>query len=844
MDLTGSGNMAVTAILPIVPAATSLFVILTALLGGIAALLGLSRQRHTREFVRRFLWHQRYSLLVLAIIAGSGAALASWVRETIQTTRCGPAPIRGMHDWPVFRGDPSRQGSVQGSPPPNSPGIVWSSSPATKFYASPAISGDAVYCVGSSEDRGHIYCRDAHTGTVRWIRRPAHMRATLSSPVVAGNRLVCGEGLHHTTDARVFCLDISAGAAGELLWTFETHGHVEGTPWIDGNRVYVTAGDDGVYALRLEDLAPGQERRLWHVDGKSLPDAETCLAVVGDKLVVGLGTGEVAILLKETGEEVERLRFPYPVHAPPAVVGGKLYLGLGRGDYVDVATDAAGQVACVDMESFQTIWQISVPATILGALAADEAGVTFCCADGIVRRVSSTGELQYQWNSHAPIVSSPAVAGGTVYVVNRSGTLFALDRRGLEPLWEQQLGPPGLFISSPVVAHGHLYIGTDTAGFLCVGRVSDRSSTDFDSVSSTSQGLIRNASDRSLAVEAGTARWHVDVPFKPRDPSTTTAPHSRQPQLALFVDHERVICGDGATVNVYENRGDAPPRALRRLGTTSHDVAAMHVTGSLILGQETPTAGSATCRRIAWNRETLEEVWSEPCPPHSRTWFTRRGFLVGLSNGRLESRAYDNTKLWGQESIIPSGPPCAVDGILFVPCEEPRTLVALDEGSGDPLWSIPLEASARFSQVVGHRLFHDAGNRLITRSVVDGSQLTSHEFDDAIRSLEIDEAGGLCRLKSGAWYMTDRNGEEWRAIPREHTRAGCLRIGNGFLGMGGGRISHITPFGRHAGTWADLTSMGELAQDASSPAVVWHRGRLYILDASGGLTCYGGTTSP
>ena len=57
--------------------------------------------------------------------------------------------------------------------------------------------------------------------------------------MVAGRFLVCGEGLHYTLNARVFCMDV---ARGKILWTYETHGHVESTPCIDKGRVYVGAG--------------------------------------------------------------------------------------------------------------------------------------------------------------------------------------------------------------------------------------------------------------------------------------------------------------------------------------------------------------------------------------------------------------------------------------------------------------------------------------------------------------------------------------------------------------------------------------------------------------------------
>src|ERR1043166_8209681 len=78
-----------------------------------------------------------------------------------------------------------------------------------------------------------------------WRYAPSDFRGTFSSPVVKDGRLVCGEGLHQTADARISCLDL----AGQRLWELRTKSHVESTACIEGGRVYVGAADDGVYCV-------------------------------------------------------------------------------------------------------------------------------------------------------------------------------------------------------------------------------------------------------------------------------------------------------------------------------------------------------------------------------------------------------------------------------------------------------------------------------------------------------------------------------------------------------------------------------------------------------------------
>ena len=62
-----------------------------------------------------------------------------------------------------------------------------------------------------------------------WRYAPDNYRATFSSPVVQGNFVVCGEGLHQVDDARVTCLNVGSG---ERRWEFRTLSHVESTPAI------------------------------------------------------------------------------------------------------------------------------------------------------------------------------------------------------------------------------------------------------------------------------------------------------------------------------------------------------------------------------------------------------------------------------------------------------------------------------------------------------------------------------------------------------------------------------------------------------------------------------------
>ena len=70
-----------------------------------------------------------------------------------------------------------------------------------------------------------------------------------------------------------------------------------------------------------------------------------------------------------------------------------------------------------------------------------------------------------------------AVTDEFVYAMTAGGTLFGLTRRSLEPIWEVCLGSArtvgeqeAMCISSPAIARGRVYVGTQREGFICVGK--------------------------------------------------------------------------------------------------------------------------------------------------------------------------------------------------------------------------------------------------------------------------------------------------------------------------------------------------------------------------------------
>ncbi|MCA9188976.1 MAG: PQQ-binding-like beta-propeller repeat protein [Pirellulaceae bacterium] len=477
------------AVLPIIPSLLGLFSVIPALLGGLIALWtagGRLPGRYRREdrVWRRFWVRQLPSLLVMTslVVLGGWATVGRAVRLMTPTV----AGMSSEDQWPMPRGNLQRTGMVDQSrlPANGDIGILWRfRPPGTTFYGDAAVHGDNVYVVGSRGDTGTIYAVSRNGGQVRWSCRPAGYRATLSSPVIANDTLFVGEGLHYTRNARLVAVALAGPQTGQVLWTFRTNGHIECTPTIVDDCIYFAAGDDGVYCLQISPTGRPPVLR-WHARPETVPDADISVSVANGLVYVGTGNGgeSLVVLDAQNGTEVARWHATLPVRALPAFSTTHLAICAGRGDLKVLGSNPGslllrerGQVERSRTDNNPSwTWQGQLPGIMMGALTVYQETFVGGCADGFLRRFTSNGNCMAQWDSGAPMAGSLVTDGHVIVGHNRDGRMFALDGSDLSLLWNVSLGPPGNYIASPVAADGHLFIGTDADGLLCIGQVAGR----------------------------------------------------------------------------------------------------------------------------------------------------------------------------------------------------------------------------------------------------------------------------------------------------------------------------------------------------------------------------------
>lgn len=371
------------------------------------------------------------------------------------------------------------------------------SRPGTMFRGSAARTGD--YGIPGGEPAGPFDWAYHTGGTVR------------SSPLVAGGVVYIG-----SAGGGVHAVDAATGAA---RWTHPTGGAVDASPAVADGTLFITSTDGVIHAL---DAIDG--RLSWACDtgvlGASSPAVADDVVVIGGPahrlLALDATSGEVRWTHETAGtpadatppaqSSAEPARAT-PIESSPAIADGTVYLNDASLLAVDLATgrlrwaaqistapttspavadgvvytsDVSGALCAVDAGTGAVRWR-SAPTGVMFAFStvavADQTVVA--CGQGSVvggplgRRLeggvvialdAATGAERWRYRTEAPMACSPAVAGGSAYVIE-AGTsmhLLGLAARSGELRQRRPLpasGRPNIFLSSPALAGRTLYVG-------------------------------------------------------------------------------------------------------------------------------------------------------------------------------------------------------------------------------------------------------------------------------------------------------------------------------------------------------------------------------------------------
>jgi eukaryotic-like serine/threonine-protein kinase len=279
--------------------------------------------------------------------------------------------------------------------------------PFDTFLSSPAVWNDSVY-FGSGDT--NVYALDAATGNLKWKFKTGDV--VHASPAISGGALFIG-----SWDSYFYSLDAITGKENWRFKTGEDHQiynqvGIQSSAAVADGIVYFGCRDSKFYAV---DAATGKERWSYNNKGSWVISSP---AVLDDK--VYFATSDTG-LLHAFGAKAGTLLFTvdfnhWVMFSSPAIAGQMLYIGSNR-----------GRLNAVDLKTQKVAWYFETENS-------KKNGPTYTKPDGMPNYEAAYFDFFYddmvsglqKMMSVGSILSSPVVAGNSVFVGSYDGNVYAL----------------------------------------------------------------------------------------------------------------------------------------------------------------------------------------------------------------------------------------------------------------------------------------------------------------------------------------------------------------------------------------------------------------------------------
>jgi len=319
-------------------------------------------------------------------------------------------------DWPQFHFDASHVGWNQSEHKLKVSNVgnltvKWSKVLRTGGDLSPVLAQDVLY-VGT-DTHGYLYALDAKDGQLLWYRHALRDFPITSAPAVANGIVYVGTARADDGGGQhgiILAVDAESGAR---IWAKTTAGAIYGAPCVDGNVVYVAN------AIRANDQASP--------------------------------SGCVYALDASSGSKLGKHLTADWVLGSPTVSGDLLYFSCADHSVYAVDKTNLNNQSPAWSHSFGNLEPWNTPA-VDGDVVYVTAGPDVNCLH------PQNPTLDWTYTTQDKILSSPAVAGGVVYVGSTDKQVYAIHDGNL--VWPEPVLTGGEIRSSPAVANGVVYVGS------------------------------------------------------------------------------------------------------------------------------------------------------------------------------------------------------------------------------------------------------------------------------------------------------------------------------------------------------------------------------------------------
>ena len=418
---------------------------------------------------------------------------------TLTPGRTAPVPVT-TSDWTMYHNDPARSGYVPGAADPRQLTRLWAQQLDGAVYAEPLVVHGRVI-VATEHDT--LYALDAQTGQVQW-------HTSVGTPVPLSS-LPCGNidplGITGTPvyDPRtglVFAVAEIEGPAHVLVGVDVTTGQIRVRRSVDppgmnplthqqraalailASRVYVAYGGlngdcgdyhgfvvasntDGTGALLSYQVPTSREGGIWAAAGPAIDAQGNLYVAVGNGAASeGSWDHSDSILRLSPTLQLEDGFAPQswqrdnafdadlgsmaPVLLPDELVYANGKSGTGYLLRADHLGGIGGQIQTISLCS------------AYGGAAISGQTLVIPCTDGLRQLTLTAGpRLTSGWHAPSHVTGSPVIGGETVYSLDPTGTLYALDIATGGVRATLAVGATSRF-ATPTLSQGSVFIGTLT----------------------------------------------------------------------------------------------------------------------------------------------------------------------------------------------------------------------------------------------------------------------------------------------------------------------------------------------------------------------------------------------
>jgi outer membrane protein assembly factor BamB len=319
---------------------------------------------------------------------------------------------------------------------------LWKLRTGGAVHSTPVVYNHTVYAASFD---GKLYAADEATGAIRWTFTSGGEKMYdlwdyyLSSPLISEGVLYWGSG-----DRNIYAID---PATGKTRWHYTTGDVVHATPVADSNRLYVGSFDGYLYCL---DKNNGE--LLWKfktIGDTYFPKGEIQKSVSVHNGIVYFGSRDYNIYAldakKGTGHWNMKEKGSWII-ATPLVYGGNVYFG----------TSDSHQFYALGAGYGEDRWKLRLNMRVYGSAVAADSTIFFGCFNGRLYGVeANSGKNTFLYQTEGSRKNY-----GAIYADNDEFRPdFALYGENFQES-EKQIHTLGSILSTPTIAGNTIYFGS------------------------------------------------------------------------------------------------------------------------------------------------------------------------------------------------------------------------------------------------------------------------------------------------------------------------------------------------------------------------------------------------